>query len=152
MAFLLKRQHGNPRPTWTSFNQKHSQVNQNQTTIGYLPIIQAPANDVDTLNTGVHRILHVVNALEQKHAVLTVDQALFLALMELKWAKPEYTAVLIPRLGGLHVSMNVLKILGQHTQDSGSADIWTDNGIMGQNSTEKVLAGKSYGKGVALTS
>ena len=65
MAFMLK-QHENPRPIWTSFNQKYSEVTLHQTTIGYLPSIQAPAHDIDTLNTVVQRILilHVVNALQ----------------------------------------------------------------------------------------
>ena len=101
MAFMLKRQHEQPRPTWTSFNQKHSQINPEQSIVGYLPIIQAPAHDIDTLNTVVQRILHITASFQQQHAVPTVDQALFPALMELKWANPQYKDVLIPRLGGL---------------------------------------------------
>lgn len=148
MAFMLERQHEEPRPTWTSFNQKHSHVDPEQSIVGYLPIIQAPAHDIDTLNTVVKRILHITASVQQKHAVVTVDQALFPALMELKWANPKYKDVLIPQLGGLHVSMNFLKILGQHTQDVGLAEVWIESGLMGPNSTEKALTGKSYAKGI----
>jgi hypothetical protein len=68
--------------------------------------------------------------------------------MELKWTIPQYKDLLIPRLGGLHTAMNFLKVLGQHTADSGLADVWIDSGILGPNSTEKAMGGKSYAKGV----
>lgn len=78
----------------------------------------APAHDVNTLNTVVQRIKEVAESFNQKHVALTVDQALFPILMELNWVVPEYNEVLIPRLGGLHMSMNFLKVLGQLIQDS----------------------------------
>ena len=96
------------------------------TTIGYLPIIQAPAHDIDTLNTIVQRALHILQALNQNYLVLTVDEALFPKLMELKWSVPEYANILIPRLGGLHISMNFLRVIGQHMQDSGLIDVWIE--------------------------
>ena len=64
-----------------------SNVNPEVTTVGYLPNIQAPANDYDTINTVVKRIVYryrLANYLGQKHAVLTFDQALFPQLMQLK--------------------------------------------------------------------
>ncbi|KAG1656012.1 hypothetical protein GQR58_024202 [Nymphon striatum] len=84
--------------------------------------------------------------LRQRYTVLTVDQALFPQLMELKWAK--YKDTLILRLGGLHISMNFLKVLGQHTADSGLDDVWKESGLLGPISTEKIMMGKSYAKGV----
>ena len=74
-----------------------------------------PAHDIDTLNTVVQIILHITASFKQQHAVLKVDQALFPILMELKWANPQYKDVLISRLGGLHIAINLLKILGQDT-------------------------------------
>ena len=55
----------------------------------------------------------------QEHMVLTVDQALYCRLMELKWSVPEYQNKLIPRLGGLHVSMNFLKAIGNNMDGCG---------------------------------
>jgi len=118
------------------------------TTIGYMPIIQAPAHELDTLNTVVQRFIHVSSSLGQKHVLLTVDQALYFKLMELKWATPQYKHILIPRLGGLHTSMNFLKVIGQHMQASGLSEVWVESGILGPVSTEKALEGKSYTKGM----
>lgn len=51
MAFTITRSSQEPVPSWTSFNQNASMVNPEQISVGYLPIIQTPANDIDTLNT-----------------------------------------------------------------------------------------------------
>ena len=61
---------------------------------------------------------------------------------------PEFKDTLIPRLGGLHISMNFLKVLGQHTDDSGIVELWVESGILGSISDEKAKHGKSYAKAV----
>ena len=98
LAFLLVRQNHEPKPSWTTFNERVSEVDPPKTIVGYMPIIQAPAHELSTLNTVVKRVIHVAEALTQTKVVLTVDQALFPGLMELKWVVPEYRNVLIPRL------------------------------------------------------
>ena len=81
---------------------------------------------------------------------MTVDQAPFPLPMELKWALPEYQDSLIPQLGGLQTAMNVLKVLGQHIQDSGLPTIWIENSILGPRTVERVLVGKDYHKGTRV--
>ena len=51
MAFTITRSSQEPVPSWTFFNQNASMVNPEQISVGYLPIIQTPANDIATLNT-----------------------------------------------------------------------------------------------------
>lgn len=66
----------------------------------------------------------------QRFTVLTVvDPALYCRLMKLKWSHSEYETILIPRLGGLHISMNFLKVLGQHMNGSGLDEIWLEREI-----------------------
>lgn len=146
MAFVMIREQEIPKSTWTNFNKDHSDSDPERTTVGYLPIIQAPAHDLDTLNTVVQRILHISKQLEQKHVVLTVDQALFPKLMELKWSVAEYRDVLIPRLGGLHISMNFLKVIGQHMSDCGLTEVWEESKLLGPNVADQVMAGKAYAR------
>ena len=90
MAFLFQQQSCTKRTGWTEFNQKHSTTNPEITTVGYMPIIQAPAHEMDTLNTVVKRCMFVAEHLGQMYTVLTVDQALYYKLMQLKWLVPEY--------------------------------------------------------------
>ena len=96
-TFVL-RQNEDPKSRWTNFSEKHSKTDPEVSTVGYMPIIRAPAYDVNTLNTVVQRIVQVPESFNQKNVVLTVDQALFFPLlMELKWVVPEYQDCLIPR-------------------------------------------------------
>lgn len=82
----------------------------------------------------------------QYYTVITVDQALYCKMMELKRLTPAYKERLIPRLGGLHISMNFLKVIGQHTRGSGLVEAWVESGLLGKNTTEQVLQGKAYSK------
>jgi len=151
MAFFISRQgddNESKRVGWTHFNQTLTNESQEITSVGYMPIIQAPAHEFDTLNTVVRRCKHVASALGQQHVVLTVDEALFGKLMELKWAKPEYEEWLFVRLGGLHTALNFLKAIGQHMQSSGLLDVWTESHTLGPRAAEQVLAGKNYARGM----
>ena len=131
VAFFLHRQLSQNKPGWTMFNEKHSQADPEQTTLGYMPIILAPAHELDTLNTVVKRCMFISSHIGQEYTVITVDQALYYKLMELKWSIPEYQNRLIPRLGGLHISMNFLKAIGDHMSGSGLAEIWVESGLFG---------------------
>ena len=111
MAFILRRQDSDTKPSWTVFNQAVSSEDPEQTAVGYLPIILAPAHELDTLNTVVKRCMAISSHFDQEHTVITVDQALFCKLMELKWSVEDYWDKLIPRLGGLHTAMNFLKAI-----------------------------------------
>lgn len=89
------------------------------TSIGYIPIVQAPTHDLDTLNTIVLRCKHMARKLGQHHALITEDEALFCKLMELKWAKVNYQDCLIVRLGGMHTAMKFMHVIGKYIQSTG---------------------------------
>lgn len=148
--FILRQKETDARTGWTQFNQEQTDVDPPVTTVGYIPIVQAPAHELDTLNTVVVRCRHVANTLGQKHVVLTVDEALYCKLMELKWARDEYQDFLIVRLGGLHILMNFMKIIGTHVQSSGLLDAWIESDIIGPKAAEQVLNGKAYARGIRM--
>ena len=51
LAFNMLRQKAEIKNGWTEFNQLQSTNEQDVTTVGYMPILQAPAHEFDTLNT-----------------------------------------------------------------------------------------------------
>jgi len=77
LAFILSRQDSDTKSFWTVFNQNTSSKEMAQTTVGYLPIILAPAHRFETLNAVVRRCLHISKQFGQQYTVLTVDQALY---------------------------------------------------------------------------
>lgn len=114
-------------------NQSRKKENRGENSLGRTTMKSAPAHDVDTSNTVVQRIIQVVESFNRKYVALTVDQALFPSLMELKWVVPEYKDVLIPRLG-------------LHIQDSGLPTIWTESSMSGPRTVQRAFAGKDYNK------
>lgn len=88
--------------------------------------------------------------LGQHYVVLTVDEALFCKLMELKWAKPEYEEFLVMRLSGLHTSLKFLQVIGKHMQNAGLEEVWTESNCLGPKTAEHVLPGSSYAKGMRI--
>jgi hypothetical protein len=146
----MLRSEGVIRSGWTEFNQSllrgevGNKFGHEVTKVGYMPIIQAPAHEMDTLNTVVKKCMHVATVLGQQYTIITVDQALYCKLVELKWAIPEYREKLVVQLGGLHISMCFLKTIGDHMKGSGLVDSWIESGLLGPNAAETVMNGKAY--------
>ncbi len=82
----------------------------------------------------------------QESTVVTVDQALYHKIMELKRAKSECYEKVIPRLGGLHIQMTFERVIGQHMQDAGLYDILIECKIIGPGVAEQVFSGKKHKK------
>jgi hypothetical protein len=143
LLFHLKRNKQEVPITWSAFHQSISSINPDLTIVGYMPIVQAPAHEIDTLNTVVQKCMYISDRLGQRHTVLTVDQALYFKLMDLKWSVPEYRERLVPRMGGLHIAMNFLKCIGDHMSGSGLYELWMECELLGPVAAQNVLAGKS---------
>lgn len=149
MAFFFKCQdEGDVKESWTSFNQNLGEISSEITSIGYMPIIQAPAHDLGTLNKVVLRRKHIVRELGQNHVVITVDEALYCKLMELKWANADYMDNLIVSLGGLYTAMKFMAVIGKRIQSSGLLEAWVESNLLVPNTAEQVMIGKSYNKGI----
>ena len=145
-AFFVHRQELPQKPGWTSFNQKQSTTEPSETSIGHMPIILAPAHEFDTLNTVVRRCMFVSEHFWETCTAITVDQALYCKLMELKWKIPDFNVKLIVQLGGLHISMSFLKTIGKHMAGSGLYEAWIESGLLGEGAAELVFSGKAYSK------
>ena len=63
--------------------------------------------------------MYISEKLGQKYTVITVDQALYFKLMDLKWSVPRYKDSVFPRLGGLHIAMNFMRCIGDHMNGPG---------------------------------
>jgi hypothetical protein len=82
--------------TCSTFNQSISSISPDLIIVGYMPIVQASAREIDTLNTVVQKCMYISDRLGQRHTVLTVDQALYFKLIDSRIQKER----LVPRMGG----------------------------------------------------
>ena len=93
------------------------------------------------------RVLHVAESVQQEHVIiLTVDEALNPKLIELKWSVDRYKDVLLPSLGGLHIGMNFLDILGCHMDESCLCEFWIECDVLGVDNAQKMMAGNGYAR------
>ena len=100
-------------PAWGALNVAISVINPPVTTAGMLPILQAQADDNDTLTTVINGFMSISKHIGQKHTIITADQPLYSRGKELTWANPKFENVVF-LMGGLHICFNFLKAIGQH--------------------------------------
>ncbi len=154
LAWALCRQH-NPGnqivPAWTGFNQVIAQGNdaENITTVGFMPIINAPAHEPSTMWTVLLRCLKVSEKINPGcSTVLTVDQQLYCKAKELQWANQEFLAPVVIKLGSFHIAHNFMRVIGQHMTDSGITDVWRDSSVFGEATADNIIAAKSYNRSI----
>ena len=121
-----------------------------KTVVGFMPIINAPAHDPDTLWTVMNKGLKVTCYLNPgQPLVVTLDMQTYTRARELIWAaKRDHEVVL--KLGSFHILMTFLIVLGQYLAGSGVKEFLTDPDvdIYGEVTAEKILNGKSYSRAV----
>ena len=74
LAYQIRRQQADVKASWTAFNQTLIAIDLEMTTVGYIPIIQAPADEIDTLNAVVNRCMYISAQLGQEYTVITVTK------------------------------------------------------------------------------
>ena len=135
-------------PSWSRFNQVTSTVDPPVTTAGMLPILQAPADNNDTMTSILNRFVSIAKRMNQKYTVIAVDQPLYSRAKELVWANPDIYENIVMMMGALHILFNFLKAIGQHFENSGLDDIWVESELFAQNSVESMMQGKAYYRAV----
>ena len=117
-------------------------------TIAYLPIIPAPAHEMVTVMTVLLRCKDIATKLSQSKTVVTFDQTLYYQARELVWLFPDKLDGIVLRLGGFHIAMNFLGVLGQHFADSGVTDLWIDTGIFNECTANQMMQGKFWNRAI----
>lgn len=135
-------------PLWGAFNESSCIVKHPVTKAGMLPILQAPADEYDTITTVINKFQAISKLLGQNHTVITADQPLYSKAKELVWANQTDYKNVIFCMGGLHVCFNYLRAIGQHMECAGLEDVWVETGIFAPNTASTVLDGKAYYRAV----
>ncbi|KAL9975370.1 hypothetical protein ACROYT_G012525 [Oculina patagonica] len=144
----MSQSDGQHLPGWSAFNGKISSASPPVTSIGYCPMINASSTEYSTIYTVMKNAQKVMDSLEQKHNVITFDLAIYSKAKEIQWRLHEEFKNTILRLGGFHVALNYLAVIGKMFDESGLYDIMVESGIYGSNAASVLLQGKSYNRGV----
>lgn len=135
-------------PGWSGFNAEISHATAPQTTVGYCPMISASSTEYSTIYTVMKQVQNMMDVLNQKNSVITFDLAIYMKVKEIQWRFPNKFKDTIIRMGGFHIALNFLAVIGKRFQDSGLEDLLVESRIYGCNTASVLLKGKSYNRGV----
>lgn len=136
-------------PGWSGFQSlRFLDTSQLPTTIGYCPMIQADASKYSTIYTVMKLSLNMANALGQSDVAVTFDLAIYIKAKHIQLRYPDEFKKIVVRLGGFHIALNFLSLLGKMYTNSGLEDLLIDSGIYASGTTNALMAGKSYNRGV----
>lgn len=135
-------------PGWSAFNAVVHPHVPTKTNIGYCPMIDGSPTDFSTVYTVMKTVQSMMASLGQKDSVITFDLAIYVKAKEIQWRLKEEFKDTVIRLGGFHIAINYLALLGKKYEMSGIEDLLVESGIYGSSITTAILKGKSYNRGV----
>ena len=86
-------------------------------------------------------------ALNQETTVITVDAAIYMKAKEIQWRMPDKFKDIIIRMGGFHMALNFMAVIGKLYSGSGLKELLIESEIYNECTDTKVLYGKSYNYG-----
>lgn len=109
--------------TWSShFSSRKQDCNFEVGLSALLPLLRDQAHDVATVKHAMDKIQEAITFLNPNQSpVMTADQPLFALAKQIQWSWPEKYGHFVIILGGLHIEMATLKMMGNLLQRSG----WT---------------------------
>ncbi len=124
----------------TALARKQCLSIQPQTKAAYLPLIDMPPADHDTILTAMTKAQTITLKTGQKFTLFTADLQLYKLVVDIKWTYPDKFTTLFPRLGGMHTLMSFIGCVGTIMEETGLAEIL--GSVFG--GVEKMLSGKKF--------
>ena len=87
-------------------------------------------------------------SLGQKNSVITFDLAIYVNGKEIQWQHPKEIEDTVICMGGFHIALNYLALLGGKYDSSRIEDLLIEAGMYGCSTTSIILKGKSYNCGI----
>jgi len=135
-------------PSWAGFNAILYPEMPIISNLGYCPMISGSSNDYSTIYKVLKHAQKVSAAMGQADTVITVDLAIYSKAKEIQWRFPDEFFIVVVRMGGFHIALNSLSLLGQKFGDSGLDDLLIDSGVCAAGSTSALMKGKSCNRGI----
>ena len=109
-----------------------------------------PANSVEysTIYMVMTVLQKQIERLSQENSVITFNENIYAKAKEIHWRRPDEFKKLIIRMGGFHIALNFLSVIGKGYSESGFEDILIEADLYGSNTVAKIIKGKSYNRSV----
>ena len=135
-------------PGWSGYNSLVFPDTTRPTVIGYCPMIHASSTEFSTIKTVMKKAQNICTSFDQKDVVVSFDLAIYSKAKQIIWKYPDEFPDTLIRLGGFHITLNFLAVLGKRYQSSGIEDVLVESGAYGPGTVTSLMKGKSYNRGV----
>ncbi|CAG9759446.1 unnamed protein product [Ceutorhynchus assimilis] len=135
-------------PNWSEYNNIISENKIPVSDIFYLPFINNPPTEFDTIYTSMVRLVELANAIKQNHIIITADLAIYSKAQEILWNNPEPQDKVTLMLGGMHLNMAFIASIGYIFSDGGLCAILTETDTYAENTCKMMLEGKQYSRAI----
>ncbi|KAK3696845.1 hypothetical protein QZH41_003454 [Actinostola sp. cb2023] len=135
-------------PGWSGFYSLVFPSLPCKTSIGYCPMLNARSDDFSTIYTIMKNTEEMGHRLGQDISVITFDLLIYMKAKQVQWKFQEEFANTIVRMGGFHIALNYLSLLGKKYSNSGLEDLLIESGVYGASTTTSLISGKSYNRGI----
>ena len=135
-------------PSWAGFNAILYPEMPIVNNIGYCPMVDGSSNDYSTIYTVLKHAQKISATVGQADTVITFDLAIYSKAKEIQWRFPDEFSNVLVRMGGFHIALNFLSLLGKKFADSGLEDLLIESGVYAAGSTSALMKGKSYNRGI----
>ena len=122
-------------PSWAGFNAILYPEMPVVSNIGYCPMIDGSSDYFSTIYTVLKHAQKISAAMGQPDTVITFDQAIYSKAKEIQWRFPNEFSNVVVRMGGFHIVLNILSLLGKKFADSGLDDLLIESGVYAAGST-----------------
>jgi hypothetical protein len=133
--------------SWNEFNNFISTNKVPVSSVYYLPFINSPPTEYDTIYSTLLHLTKIAETLNQKHLVVTADLAIYSKAQEILWLHSDTLGSKITmQLGGMHLTMAFIASIGQIYGDGGLINILVDSGLYAENTCRQMLQGKQLAR------
>ena len=102
-------------PSWSGFQKLIYKVENTKASVGYLPLITLPPIEMKVIFAVIDCFLDIIAELKLKQIILEVDQVIYLKILDAMFRMKDDGMMIfdkiIPRLGGFHIVLCMLRTL-----------------------------------------
>ena len=141
-------------PGWSGFQQLGSVPDLHPVTVGYLPPITESPTQMTVIYAEINRTMDVMKELELPFIFIEADQAIYTkvldAMFKIDAEGNDIFSKIIPRMGGFHILMCMLKTIYSLFKNIGFVQILNAAGLGGMGTIQKYLKGGDVKEGIEL--
>ena len=132
-------------PGWSGFHEISAPPDLSPVTVGYLPPIPQSPTDMAVIYAEIERTEQMRMELGLDFIFIEADQAVFTkvidAMFKMETEGKEVFKTIIPRMGGFHITMCMLKTIFSLFKNCGFVQLLSASGLGGMDTIKKALSG-----------